>query len=380
MGSQQTLTEKHTMKFSVDKVELGKALPNNQTETGYGNAWAGVKQPVGRRFNDDKPQAKYRLEQASELPKNAVRTDFDRKNMFVEAALTAFKWHFPLKISPDTIWITIMQGFAQHIDKNAEKFRGKFVSFDGKKEICIRRDGFVRGGINDWPGCFPEFCDKIQANLVDGSIRDMVECNYSTTSAIDRVVSQIALMDTVKNYFSYKVMTMCGIPEIELAGTVEDWKKVRDNAKNLLGQFELEFWRENLLPILDRFVAAFDGEIETKFWGSIAKLHSTHGSGGSTYLNGWIQDFFPYTADGEENRCLGSWRAEFEKKAGSDDKDLRRYYRSGGMDYGDVPKGMNTAPFIWNYYGTEISMHFIGAISSVVQDPETLQVEAVTGW
>jgi len=367
------------MKFSVDNVELGKPLPSNQTEEGYKNAWAGVKKPP-RQIHGEKNASEYKLEQASELPKNSVRTDFDRKNMFVEAALTAFKWHFPLKITPDNVWITIMQGFAQHIDKNAERFRGKFVDFDGKKTIEIRRDGFVRGGVNDWPGCFPEFCDKIQANLVDGKIRDMVECNYSTTSDIDRVVSQIALMDSVKNYFSFRVCTMCGIPEIELAGTVEDWKTLRENAKNLLSQFELEFWTDNLFPILDRFVAAFEGDIDPKFWGSIAKLHSTHGSGGSTYLNGWIQDFFPYTNDGRQNGCLGSWLNEFEKTPGSDDKGLRNYYNRGGMDYGDVPKGINTAPFTWNYHGTEIPMHFIGAISAVVQDPTSLQVEAVTGW
>merc|ERR1739848_753651 len=116
---------------------------------------------------------------------------------------------------------------------------------------------------------------------------------------------------------------MCGIPEIELAGTVEDWRTLRENAKSLLGRFELEFWTDKLLPILDRFVEAFEGDIDTKFWGSIAKLHSTHGSGASTYLNGWIQDFFPYQCNGNLNRCIGSWRVEFEKTPGSDDANYR---------------------------------------------------------
>merc|ERR1712066_197084 len=370
-------------KFSVDKVKLGEPLPSNQTEASYNESWANVKSNMSESYTRrrrGKNSLDYKLEQSSELPKNAVKTNFDERNMFVEACLTAFDRHLPLRIKPDTIWITIMQGFATHIDKNAEKFRGKFVNFDGKKDICIRRDAFVKGGENDWPNCFPEFCDKIQENLVNKEIRDQVECNYSTTSEIDRVVSQIALMDSVKNYFSFGVMTMCGIPEIELAGTVEDWKKLRENAKSLLSQFELEFWTDNLFPILDRFVGAFEGDIDPKFWGSIAKLHSTHGSGASTYLNGWIQDFFPYTNDGRQNSCLGSWRAEFEKTPGSDDKNLRNYYNKGGMDYGDVPKGMNTAPFTWNYHGTEIPMRFIGSISAVVQDPETLQLEAVSGW
>ena len=102
--------------------------------------------------------------------------NFNQKNLFVESALTAFKDHYPLKIKPDIIWITILQGFARHIDKNAEKFRGKFVAHEGKKEITIVRNGFVKGGQNDWPNCFPEFSDKIEENLVDPEIRQLVEC------------------------------------------------------------------------------------------------------------------------------------------------------------------------------------------------------------
>merc|ERR1711893_466420 len=335
---------------------------------------------MDQNSNKQEKEKHYSLEQSSKMPENAVLINFNQKNLFVESALQAFKNHYPLKITPDIIWITIMQGFARHVDKNAEKFRKDFVSHEGKKVIEIFRDSFVKGGVNPWENCFPEFCEKIQENLVNPEIKNLVECDYSTTGEIDKVVSQIALMDTMKNYFSYKVTTRCGIPEIELAGEIEDWIKLRENAEKLMCNFELDFWFEHLLPILDKFIAAFKGDIDTKFWGSIAKLHSTHGSGGSTYLNGWIQDFFPYDNDGRENRCLGSWKAVYDITPGSQDKKLQRYYRGGGMEYSDVPVGLNTAPFIWEYLGQSFNMHFIGAISAVVQDQETLQLEAVTGW
>jgi len=381
---------KHTqlinMKFKVDNVELGSPLSLNSTKQDYENAWSKSKhQPktpwyVKSDSETENKEVNYRLEQSSDLPKNAVATSFNNRNLFVESALMAFRDHYPLKITPDIIWITIMQGFARHVDKNAEKFREKFVSHEGKKVIRIFRDSFVKGRVNPWENVFPEFCEKIQENLVNPEIKTLVECNYSTTGEIDKVVSQIALMDTVKNYFDYKVCTQCGIPEIELAGDIDDWMKLRENAEKLMGDFELDFWLQHLLPILDKFVAAFKGDIDTKFWGSIAKLHSTYGSGGSTYLNGWIQDFFPYLKNGTENRCLGSWKAEFNKKPGSEDNSLRRYYATGGMEYSDVPCGLNTAPFEWEYLGQSINMHFIGAISAVVQDQDSLQLEAVTGW
>jgi len=377
------------MKFKVDNVELGPLLKqyfSKCTQKDYDNAWALSKnQPkmpwwMDQNSNKQEKEKHYSLEQSSKMPENAVLINFNQKNLFVESALQAFKNHYPLKITPDIIWITIMQGFARHVDKNAEKFRKDFVSHEGKKVIEIFRDSFVKGGVNPWENCFPEFCEKIQENLVNPEIKNLVECDYSTTGEIDKVVSQIALMDTMKNYFSYKVTTRCGIPEIELAGEIEDWIKLRENAEKLMCNFELDFWLEHLLPILDKFIAAFKGDIDTKFWGSIAKLHSTGGSGGTTRLNGWIQDFFPYLKDGNVNRYLGSWKAQFDKEPGSEDKSLRRYYRTGGMEYCDVPCGLNTAPFIWDYLGTKFSMHFIGAISAVVQDEESLQLEAVTGW
>jgi len=373
------------MKFKVDNVKLGSLLPSKCTKENYQNAWAKSKhQPKPQwRSMDSNPQEKEKhfiFEQSSHLPENAVLANFNQKNLFVESALLAFAEHYPLKITPDIIWITIMQGFARHVDKNAEKFRKDFVSHEGKKVITIFRDSFSKGGVNPWENVFPEFCEKIQEKLVNPDIKNLVECDYSTTGEIDKVVSQIALMDTMKNYFSYKMVTRCGIPEIELAGEIEDWIKLRENAEKLMCNFELDFWLDHLLPILDRFIAAFKGDIDTKFWGSIAKLHSTYGSGGSTYLNGWIQDFFPYVKDGNVNRCLGSWKAEFDKQPGSEDKSLRRYYRTGGMEYCDVPCGLNTAPFVWDYLGTNFNMHFIGAISAVVQDQENLQLEAVTGW
>jgi len=348
----------------------------------YSQAWILCKNHSKNPWNSDSniQEKSYSFEQSSSLPENAVLIDFNRRNLFVESALMAFKNHYPLKITPDIIWITIMQGFARHVDKNAEKFRKDFVSHEGKKQIVIDRDGFRKGGVNPWENVFPEFCEKIQENLVNPEIKNLVECDYSTTGEIDKVVSQIALMDTVKNYFEYKVRTRCGIPEIELAGELEDWVRVREKAEKLLSNFELDFWLEHLLPILDKFVAAFKGDIDTKFWGSIAKLHSTHGSGGCTYLNGWIQDFFPYLKDGNVNRNIGSWKSVFDILPGSINKKLRQYYATGGMEYSDVPCGLNTAPFVWEYFGQSLNMHFIGAISAVVQDQQSLQLEAVTGW
>ena len=365
------------MKFSVDDVELGPRITTNDiTNETHAHAWTNCLKPPNHHHEAN--AKKFSLEQSSSLPTNTVNLDFHKKNLFVESALLAYKSHYPLKITPDVVWITIMQGFAKHINQNAERYRSEFVAHESKKEIVIRVDDFVKGAVNEWPKTFSFFCEKIEENLVNPEIRKLIDVEFSTTSKVDKMVGQIALMDTVKNYFELTMVTSCGIPDIELAGDIDDWIKLRQDAEALLSKFELQFWSQHLLPILDRFVSAFKGDIDTKFWGSIAKLHSRAGSG-PTYLNGWIQDFFPYIRT-RRNPHLGSWRAEFEKVPGSDDEDLKRYYQTGGLNYNAVPIGLNTAPFQWKYYNQSFKMHLVGAISAIVQDPESLQVEAVTGW
>src|SRR6185436_7574099 len=82
----------------------------------------------------------------------------------------------------------------------------------------------------------------------------------------------------------------CGIPQIVLEGTPEDWAVLAERTRGL-GQFGLAWWTEALAPILDEFVAASRGRANVPFWQSIYKLD---GGSGGPYTSGWITAFFPY--------------------------------------------------------------------------------------
>jgi Domain of unknown function (DUF4419) len=43
----------------------------------------------------------------------------------ISAAAIAFKQHYPLVLSPDVIWITILQGVAQHISNHSNALRSR---------------------------------------------------------------------------------------------------------------------------------------------------------------------------------------------------------------------------------------------------------------
>ncbi len=53
------------------------------------------------------------------------------------AVHVAFSEHRPLLLTPDILWMTIAQGFAQHINHPAENLRSNFVNHQGKVKLIV---------------------------------------------------------------------------------------------------------------------------------------------------------------------------------------------------------------------------------------------------
>ena len=95
-----------------------------------------------------------------------------------------------------------------------EHERGKaaklFVRHDDKLTIKVIRDDFVMGSPeNPWPEVFSEFSRVIHDYI--GETHRLIVADFSTTTAVARAASEIALLDTVQAFFSYEVHTRCGI-------------------------------------------------------------------------------------------------------------------------------------------------------------------------
>jgi hypothetical protein len=285
-------------------------------------------------------------------------------NGFVAAAHYVFMDHHPLVLSPDDVWLCIAQGFALHVDQNAEDLRKKLVAHEGKVEIIVYRDEFIKGSPdNDWQGCFSEFSDRIKESV--GSTRDLLVADFSTTGPIEKAASEIVLMAAMRHYFDYTVVTRCGIPRITLLGTVEDWKSIRQRVEALAG-FDLEWWVRVLRPVLDEFVRSAEGEPDRQFWRSFYKFNDRSGG---PFISGWINAFFPYLED--------------EMSAG--EPILSRNNGVGGLVHEGIcsdrfPSGMSLAPFVWDYLGTKIPMKLFAGFAGVSQDPDTLAVRPAIGW
>lgn len=282
-------------------------------------------------------------------------------NGFVQAAHLAFDRHYELVLSPDDVWLCIAQGFAQHIDLNAEQLRDRFVRHEGKAEIVVRRDDFVKGSsANDWPSVFGAFSDAIAGHV--GKQRDLVVAGFSTTGPIEKAASEIVLMSAMRHYFDLILLTLCGIPRITLLGSHEDWRSIERRA-SMLSEYGLEHWVRELAPLLAELSAAAAGRADRALWQSFYRYESRSGKSAVT---GWINVLFPYV------RVQGSDRL-------TPNPHLR--WRNGdGPEPEEFPTGLAIAPFTWDYLGRKLPMDFVAGFVAVSLDTATLAVRPAQGW
>jgi hypothetical protein len=298
---------------------------------------------------------------------------------FVAAVHSAFDDHRPLVLTPDSIWLLIAQGFADHVNVNAEALRPLLVKHKGRQQLRARRDDFVRGSAaNRWIEVFDDFSTQIRDHLGAGT-HDFLLPAFSTTSVDSMAVAQIVLMDAVKTYFSLLLETLCGIPEIVLEGTVADWELVAARARSL-ERFGLQWWTRALVPVVDEFVKAARGDGDVTFWRCMYKRVDMSGG---PYIYGWINVFFPYRRSGDEagtdshrNPLLG--RTEVADIGfWVHDADACPFE---AMTTSRLPSGLARCPFQWDYLCQHLAMEFVGGFVGVRQCSKTLRLKPEVGW
>ncbi|KAA6392672.1 MAG: hypothetical protein EZS28_011799 [Streblomastix strix] len=339
------------------------------------------------------------VQACSQLDKDAQPVGcFNKPNLLAEIVYDSFYEHRPLKLNPNIIWLTIAQGFGRYVDLHAEELRSKFVQFEGKKTLLVKRrvTGSGTQGI-DWPSVFPEFAEQI-GSFIGKETQQLVECNFSNTSPVDRICSHITLMDVCKNYFTYRMLGEgCGIPWIELLGTVDDWKLIREKTAQLrsfglASDKHLVEWINQVLLALDHFVSAAEGHPDLFYWGSVCNLSGMSGIKGSP-LTGWIQVFFPYLIGEDENKPNKNWgisqwyRAYEQAKRLGVEGALKESQQDGGRGYPygielrEFPSGLSKAPVEYENLetGEKMNLTFYGGIVATYQHSDGA-LEARSGW
>ena len=260
---------------------------------------------------------------ALSYPDDTLCFSSPNSNTFFKAMIEAFASHRPVQLSPDAIWMLISQGFSQHVNRHAEELRSILVDHEGRMELKakIKVPSVLpvdnEGGMDlkdisqyalehaDWKGIVNEFSTQIDSST-KADIARIITTPFSTTGPDEHTAHQITLMESVKPYFEYSVENIaCGIPYITLTGTPADWSSLLERTREL-GKYGLDWWIDDLIPVLEEFVNAQEGRVNTVFWQSIVKKFrpgdlrglSCFGFGVETEFDGWFLKFFPYDTNG----------------------------------------------------------------------------------
>jgi len=121
-----------------------------------------------------------------------------------------------------------------------------------------------------------------------------------------------------------------------------------------------------LLPVLDKFVETYRGNVDHYFWQNmVKKIQHGRGSGSYRTVSGWVQLLYPYLS-AAPNPHLKPW-----EEMGFQDGP-----RPENFPIGEV----SSCPVLWDYLGTIYPIQFHAGIFGTKQDKETLAISSFSGW
>jgi len=325
------------------QVDLKKAIMQNAVFSCAFEPQGSDRMGRARQVNSEsRPSAS--IIQSSEASSCVIATRYG----LVSAALDAYNRHHNLILRPDDVWQAILTQFSFYVNANAEELRDCFVDFDGKKTLVIAMGGTL------FSANFGTFANRmvdeqIANNLKSPDVTTWLLPKFSTTTSADRVAASVTLMSTLQAYFEYVCCLLCGIPEVTLEGTLEDWEALRSKIDRLpsydiAGKDQvMSKWHKLLCPVLDEFVASARGSPDLAFWDRICSQEG--GGSGPSYVSGWITVFACFTAK-------GNWQGDAQE----------RFRRSGNsratpswpfIDTSYLPVGTVSVPVLVDDNGTQ---------------------------
>jgi hypothetical protein len=235
--------------------------------------------------------------------------------------------------------LCVMSSISTHVDKNAEKYRSSFVQHEGKEELVVDVPYTSTADAD-----YSLVVNTITAMVAERTVTDIVDLmtpTFSTTDAISKVASGVVLMSAMKSYFSYAMMTMCGVREVRLEGTEADWEMLRTKVAAFRGVEklgdDLKEWLGRLDVVLKQLHETACGRPDAVFWSHIFSSKCPLGSGSTTKYGGWFLSFFLYNSN----------------------KELIKHSDEPNLEEGALPCGYVTVPVVWNRMGEAIQLQLV---------------------
>ena len=143
----------------------------------------GIDKGVGVKIGEDFP---YNIVAQSKAPAQLANFGY---HSFFQGMHQAYAEHRPFVLSPDMIWLLISQGFARHVNANAEKLRDKFVDYSGKLSLVVTSTDVSLDDQNaPWEKIFPKFTRQI-AEHAGADLTKTLSADFTTTTPVEKIGS-----------------------------------------------------------------------------------------------------------------------------------------------------------------------------------------------
>lgn len=304
------------------------------------------------------------------------------KSHFWRAVAIAHDQHYPLVMTPESVWLTIIQGFARSMDdKNnpllkieSKKRRDLLgINFDGVREIIIT-ESRTDNSQSAWLERVSKFSKAVKSHIGESKYGLFFNA-FSQSNDIEKTAISIAALGLYKSYFNYTLRTLCGIPYIAVMGNRSDWEDIL-NRISYFKEFGLDWWVNPLSDVISHFVALFDDDLDLAFWKKIYSRDDVSGVGPIT--SGWVNVFFPFvhsTSSGYvkdvkhfvRNEHLETWKKKTK-------------HFCNGTSTNAFPESVSSVPFKWDYIGKIYQMEMSSGIIGVSQHQEYLAIRPEIGF
>ena len=377
-GSQKSITKKSFLKIKIK-------LPDAQQTVSFKSANVTIAKSL-------LPDTNYRLVLEEKTGKYVFLYDSlksDEKlvptsmHAFVNTVYKAYADHRPLKLSPDMIWLLIAQGISIHVNENHANLKNVLFKNNEPIEIYVRNDSLVYKTPQSWKKLVDQFNEKING-FTKANVHSLLVPSFSTTTQNETMAYEITMLETVKKSFNLIGGSGCGIPEIILTGTKEDWKNIYKKLDELK-IFGLQDWLDALKPVIQEFINVYDKNIDLTFWNSIYKESKYYGE---FSISGWMLKFFPYIKKpffAKQDSITGNAYESFNYE-------LNPYIEGESFLLSDLstenfPSGISKVEMTWEIHDLTTGkfirnkpLILAGGFIGIIQDEKTKTISTEINW
>lgn len=226
---------------------------------------------------------------------------------------TAYMTHLPLHLHPEDFQFVLDAIVSQTVHADPERFRHLLVAHTGKRVLEVK----VVQDENDFEAILDELGAQVRAE-VSPTLVSAMAADFSTSTALDQRIATTYLLGTTAQYYEYHAGHGCGISQVYLHGTVEDWRRLVDKANTLgeaLGGTTQKYIQAKLLPVFEGLLKERQGEHSPAFW---QKMISDTEQLYVWTWSGWIMSMYPQiTKDASTGALL--YRTRYDDTGDAED-------------------------------------------------------------